>query len=59
MRLPEDAQVKDLDDLRRVQIVEDASSDIHFRNLSVPSAPTIEDAFNLLFIGEVNRSVSA
>ena len=52
-------EVADLEDLPKVQILEDENKDLHFRNLSLRRAQTVEEALNLLFVGEVNRSVSA
>ena len=52
-------EVKDIDDLPKVNFLEDENGHLHFRNLSVNPAPTEEEALSLLFMGDVNRAVSS
>ena len=43
---------------RRVSLMEDDDSTIHIRNLSVVNASNEEEALNLLFIGDTNRTIA-
>ncbi|KAK9811828.1 hypothetical protein WJX72_010914 [[Myrmecia] bisecta] len=51
-------EVQMLEDLPRVHIMEDDESNIHMRNLSVHRANNEEEALNLLFLGDTNRTIS-
>jgi kinesin family member 6/9 len=44
-----------LEDLPRIQLMEDADQNIHLRNLSVHRVDNEGDAMNLLSLGEMNR----
>mgnify|MGYP002635825741 CR=1 FL=1 len=50
--------VKALEDLPKVKLMEDDDGNIHLRNLSAHAAMTEEDALNLLFLGDTNRTTS-
>mmetsp|Transcript_39791 Transcript_39791/g.76208 ORF Transcript_39791/g.76208 Transcript_39791/m.76208 type:complete len:908 (-) Transcript_39791:68-2791(-) len=47
-----------LEDLPKVMLREDDDGNIHLRNLSVNTAQKVEDALNLLFLGDTNRVVA-
>lgn len=47
-----------LEDLPKVEHLEDSEGRMHLRNLSVHVADTEENALNLLFIGDTNRVVA-
>jgi len=49
---------KALEDLPKVILQEDEDSNIHLRNLSAHQATTEEEALNLLFLGDTNRTTS-
>uniref|UniRef100_A0A383VGS4 Kinesin-like protein n=1 Tax=Tetradesmus obliquus TaxID=3088 RepID=A0A383VGS4_TETOB len=51
-------EVQAMEDLPQVYIQEDEDQNIHFKNLSVHRAATEEEALNLLFLGDTNRTVS-
>lgn len=53
-----DDSVKRLEDLPKVTIREDEDGASHLRNLSVNVAASVEDALNLLFMGDTNRVVA-
>lgn len=42
----------------QVTMLEDEDGNIHMRNLSMHRAQTEEDALNLLFLGDTNRTIS-
>eukprot|EP00873_Tetraselmis_striata_P011712 jgi/Tetstr1/431976/TSEL_021453.t1 len=50
--------IKMLEDLPKVSMLEDEDGNIHMRNLSMHRAQTEEDALNLLFLGDTNRTIS-
>eukprot|EP00877_Chromochloris_zofingiensis_P015099 jgi/Chrzof1/9843/Cz04g18020.t1 len=50
--------VKAMEDLPQVYIQEDEEQHIHYKNLSVHRAGNEEDALNLLFLGDTNRTIS-
>ena len=56
--LNEDHDARQLEDLPRVSLLEDASGTMHLRNLSMRRASTEEDALNFLFLGDTNRAIS-
>ncbi len=39
-------------------MLEDSEGDVHMRNLTMHRAQTEEDALNLLFLGDTNRTIS-
>ncbi|XP_065061437.1 kinesin-like protein KIF6 [Rhopilema esculentum] len=47
-----------LEDLPKVNLLEDSDGNIHLRNLSVHPAHNEEDALNLLFLGDTNRMIA-
>lgn len=47
-----------LEDLPKIMLREDDDGNIHLRNLSVNTAQKMEDALNLLFLGDTNRVVA-
>ncbi|KAJ3055592.1 Kinesin- protein 6 [Rhizophlyctis rosea] len=47
-----------LEDLPKVALQEDSDERIHLRNLSCLPATTTEEALNLLFVGETNRTIA-
>lgn len=49
---------KALEDLPRVILQEDEGGNIHLKNLSAHKATTEEEALNLLFLGDTNRTTS-
>ncbi|DBA74016.1 TPA: hypothetical protein ACH3X1_010839 [Trebouxia sp. C0004] len=51
-------EVQMLEDLPKVAIMEDEESNIHMRNLSIHRANNEEEALNLLFLGDTNRTIS-
>jgi kinesin family protein 6/9 len=51
------AEVKKIDDMPKVTMLEDEDGNYHFRNLSVNQVNSEEDALNLLFIGDTNRAI--
>ncbi|KAF6266655.1 kinesin family member 6 [Scenedesmus sp. NREL 46B-D3] len=51
-------EVQAMEDLPQVYIQEDEEQNIHFKNLSVHRAGTEEEALNLLFLGDTNRTIS-
>lgn len=53
-----ETHAKSLDDLPKVSLMEDEDGNIHLRNLSAHPAATEEDALNLLFLGDTNRTTS-
>jgi len=51
-------EVKMLEDLPKVSMLEDEDGNVHMRNLSMHRAANEEDALNLLFLGDTNRTIS-
>lgn len=51
--------ISSFDDIPKVTMLEDEFGYFHFKNLSVHSAKTEEEALNLLFQGDTNRAVAA
>lgn len=47
-----------LEDLQKVLLMEDPDQNIHLKNLSLLPAQNIEDALNLLFLGDTNRMIA-
>ncbi|XP_076441935.1 kinesin-like protein KIF6 [Babylonia areolata] len=47
-----------LEDLPKVNLMEDADQNIHLKNLSVHQANSEEEALNLLFLGDTNRMIA-
>ncbi|CAL5230078.1 g13535 [Coccomyxa viridis] len=47
-----------VEDLPRVHIMEDEDGRLHMRNLSLHAVASEEEALNLLFLGETNRTIS-
>ena len=56
--LDPDREIKMLEDLPRVSLLEDSDGNFHLRNLSAHRATNEEEALNLLFLGDTNRTVS-
>ncbi|KAK9835721.1 hypothetical protein WJX74_006610 [Apatococcus lobatus] len=56
--LDPDRDVRSLEDLPRVHVMEDDDGAAHMRNLSSHRAASEEDALNLLFLGDTNRTIS-
>ena len=50
--------IKQMDDLAKVTVLEDQSGGIKIRNLSTVSIANEEEAINQLFIGDTNRSIA-
>jgi kinesin family protein 6/9 len=55
---PSNQPVGRLEDLPKVTLFEDADANIHVKNLSVHVANNVEEALNLLFVGDTNRMVA-
>jgi kinesin family member 6/9 len=49
---------KALEDMPKVNILEDEHGNFHIKNLSMNPAETEEDALNLLFMGDTNRAIA-
>ena len=49
---------KSLEDLPKVQMLEDEYGHFHLKNLSMHPADSEEDALNLLFMGDTNRAIA-
>lgn len=49
---------KTLEELPKVQMLEDEYGNFHLKNLSLQVAETEEDALNLLFHGDTNRAIA-
>lgn len=47
------------DEVPKVTMLEDENGHFHFKNLSMHSVSSEEDALNLLFLGETNRAIAA
>ncbi|NXJ76659.1 KIF6 protein, partial [Trogon melanurus] len=47
-----------LEDLPKVTIMEDPDQNIHLKNLSLQQATSEEEALNLLFLGDTNRTIA-
>lgn len=47
------------EEVKRVTMLEDEFGDFHFKNLSVHSVSSEEDALNFLFLGDTNRAIAA
>ena len=52
------SDVKSLEELPKVTMLEDSYGNAHFKNLSVHKAETEEDALEFLFKGDTNRAVA-
>ena len=50
--------MKQLEDLEKVTVLEDQNGGIKIRNLSTVSVANEEEAINQLFIGDTNRSIA-
>ena len=50
--------IKQMDDLAKVQIMEDGGGGVRIRNLSTVPIATEEDGINQLFIGDTNRAIA-
>ena len=50
--------MKQLEDLEKVTVLEDQNGGIKIRNLSTVSIANEEEAINQLFIGDTNRSIA-
>ena len=50
--------IKQMDDLQKVTILEDGSGGIKIRNLSTVPIATEEEGINQLFIGDTNRAIA-
>mmetsp|Transcript_27944 Transcript_27944/g.39996 ORF Transcript_27944/g.39996 Transcript_27944/m.39996 type:complete len:596 (+) Transcript_27944:316-2103(+) len=53
----EHSQITNLEEMRKVSILEDEEGGFHFRNLSVHPVTSEEEALNLLFLGDTNRAI--
>ena len=51
-------ETKSLEDLPKVQMLEDEHGNFHLKNLSMHPADSEEDALNLLFMGDTNRAIA-
>lgn len=51
-------ETKALEDLPKVNMLEDEHGNFHLKNLSMHAADTEEDALNLLFMGDTNRAIA-
>jgi len=51
-------ETKSLEDLPKVQMLEDEHGHFHLKNLSMHPADSEEDALNLLFMGDTNRAIA-
>ncbi|XP_027857341.1 kinesin-like protein KIF6 isoform X1 [Xiphophorus couchianus] len=47
-----------LEDLPKVMIMEDTEQNIHLKNLSMQQSGNVEEALNLLFLGDTNRMIA-
>ncbi|XP_054894080.1 kinesin-like protein KIF6 isoform X2 [Poeciliopsis prolifica] len=47
-----------LEDLPKVIIMEDTEQNIHLKNLSMQQSDNVEEALNLLFLGDTNRMIA-
>ena len=56
--LDPDREIRSLEDLPRVGLLEDDSGNFHMRNLSAHRATNEEEALNFLFLGDTNRTIS-
>ena len=50
--------VKTIEDMPKVIMLEDEVGNFHFKNLSMHPADTEEEALNLLFTGDTNRAIA-
>ncbi|CAG9461013.1 unnamed protein product [Pedinophyceae sp. YPF-701] len=48
-----------LEDLPKVNLLEDDDGNMHFKNLSAHRATSEEEALNLLFLGDTNRTIAS
>eukprot|EP01137_Pigoraptor_chileana_P035581 Opistho-2@29845 len=51
-------EIKDIEDLPKVALMEDEGGNVTLKNLSTPQATSEEDALNLLFMGDTNRMIA-
>ena len=56
--LDPDREIRSLEDLPRVGLLEDDNGSFHMRNLSAHRATNEEEALNFLFLGDTNRTIS-
>lgn len=56
--LDQQHQATKLEDLPKVQLMEDDDNNIHLKNLSIHQANNEEEALNLLFLGDTNRMIA-
>ncbi|KAL6757573.1 P-loop containing nucleoside triphosphate hydrolase protein [Haematococcus lacustris] len=56
--LDPEREIKAMEDLPRVHIQEDEEGRVSFRNLTIHRANNEEEALNLLFLGDTNRTIS-
>jgi kinesin family member 6/9 len=56
--LDEGHETTKLEDLPKVQMLEDEHGNFHLKNLSMHAADNEEDALNLLFMGDTNRAIA-
>ena len=54
---PNHETVRSLEELPRVVLMETESGAIHFKNLMELPAANVDEALNLLFVGDTNRVV--
>ncbi len=57
--LDPDREIKALEDLPKVSVMEDEDQQISYRNLGLHLANNEEEALNLLFLGDTNRVIGA
>ena len=51
-------ETKSLEELPRVQLMEDEDGNVHLKNLTMHLAGSEEEALNLLFLGDTNRAIA-
>ncbi|XP_043997846.1 kinesin-like protein KIF6 isoform X2 [Gambusia affinis] len=56
--LDSQSEASRLEDLPKVMIMEDTEQNIHLKNLSVQQSGNVEEALNLLFLGDTNRMIA-
>lgn len=55
--LDADHDTKNLTELPKVQMYEDENNNIHMRNIHLLPANSVDEALNLLFVGDTNRII--
>eukprot|EP00835_Amoeboradix_gromovi_P002145 NODE_115_length_19014_cov_0.489664.p2 type:complete len:630 gc:universal NODE_115_length_19014_cov_0.489664:10587-8698(-) len=56
--LDENREATKLEELPRVSIMEDDAGSFHLRNLAIMPCHSVEDAMNLLFLGDTNKMMA-